>query len=205
MFSSRRRTGPREGEIQIDCRRNGYHFRRAGWLLNTQQEKRAKTTHQRFFINYILTHLPSVVFSFDIQQQPRTHRHDNTNYEHDETTRQDILIDWPNVSFPLFLHAFYVSCSSIKISIGLIFYTHIYTQRCLPLSWLLNVGSLLELISLLSTLCLLIFFVVELENTKTNWIVEFYSFHFYFAFTTVLLSLDSSSGLGELIAIYSER
>ena len=55
-----RRTGPREGEIQIDCRRNGYHFRRIGWLLNNKtphvpvQKEKQKQKHQTrdFFINY---------------------------------------------------------------------------------------------------------------------------------------------------------
>ena len=76
-----RRTGPREGEIQIDCRRDGYHFRRIGWLLKTisssttttttrrrdfEKENKIKTTTEKgntrdFFINYIIsrTHLSS--------------------------------------------------------------------------------------------------------------------------------------------------
>ena len=80
-----RRTGPREGEIQIDCRRDGYHFRRIGWLLKTissstttttttrrrdfEKENKIKTTTEKgntrdFFINYIIsrTHLSSFLW-----------------------------------------------------------------------------------------------------------------------------------------------
>jgi len=87
MFSTHlanRRTGPREGEIQIDCRRDGYHFRRIGWLLKTisssttttttrrrdfEKENKIKTTTEKgntrdFFINYIIsrTHLSSFLW-----------------------------------------------------------------------------------------------------------------------------------------------
>lgn len=65
-----RRTGPREGEIQIDCRRNGHHFRRIGWLLKNTNHAKEKEKHQRFFINYIPAHLPSdVLFSYTQQEQ----------------------------------------------------------------------------------------------------------------------------------------
>lgn len=69
-----RRTGPREGEIQIDCRRNGHHFRRIGWLLKNTNHAKEKEKHQRFFINYIPAHLPSdVLFSYTQQQQLKKH------------------------------------------------------------------------------------------------------------------------------------
>ena len=97
-----RRTGPREGEIQIDCRRNGYHFRRIGWLLKNTTHAKEKETHQRFFINYIPAHLPSdVLFSYTARhknnsiEQPHTLQH-NTHKRHETHV---VLIDWPNVFF----------------------------------------------------------------------------------------------------------
>merc|ERR1712105_7867 len=69
-----RRTGPREGEIQIDCRRNGYYFRRIGWLLkhhsttntthincnnncknNCKNSNKKTPSAKRFLINYSLS------------------------------------------------------------------------------------------------------------------------------------------------------
>ena len=80
-----RRTGPREGEIQIDCRRNGHHFRRIGWLLKNTNHAKEKEKHQRFFINYIPAHLPSdVLFSYTHQQQ-QLKKHYNNNIEQPHT------------------------------------------------------------------------------------------------------------------------
>jgi hypothetical protein len=82
-----RRTGPREGEIQIDCRRNGHHFRRIGWLLKNTNHAKEKEKHQRFFINYIPAHLPSdVLFSYTHQQQQlKKHYNNNNNIEQPHT------------------------------------------------------------------------------------------------------------------------
>lgn len=76
LHLANRRTGPREGEIQIDCRRNGYHLRGVGWLLRIKREKPSTTllyTPEKIFfsfINYIiLPHIFLWCYTRDTQKK----------------------------------------------------------------------------------------------------------------------------------------
>lgn len=130
-----RRTGPREGEIQIDCRRNGYYFRRIGWLLkhhsttntthincnnncknNCKNSNKKTPSAKRFLINYSLSSS-----SFLLLPHPPV-RHSDIYRHHHHTSTPGRNPQQPHIQTPCFDSSLLFSLLNINDSIGPIWF-----------------------------------------------------------------------------------